>query len=264
MKVHLLTTDTSAFEVAALLPASDVVVGVVVPENRSGAEKVEAVRRRSPVPCLEHPRGARLPPELPPADAAISWLYSQILHPADLARYPVGVLNMHGGKLPEYRGAHVLQWAILNGETELGITWHEMVDEVDAGPIWAESTIPIPEAATALDMRRAMIEAAKHSFPAAWKAFSGRTGAPRKPDLAQGRVWPSRQPKDGEIGPLWSATRVRNLIRALPQPWPPAWFTSGGVRHAVRAVHDGPAANRVPYLTCDGETIYLELSGAAR
>jgi methionyl-tRNA formyltransferase len=263
VKLHLLTTDASAFDLAGLLPPHDTIVAVIVPENRSGAEKVAAVRRRSPVPCFVHTRGARLSGELPVADAAISWLYSQIIDPADLARYPNGVLNMHGGKIPEYRGANVLQWAIINGETEMGITWHEMAAEVDAGPIWAETTIPIPASATALEMRTAMIAAAIHLFPAAWKAFSRRVGAPRKPDLSRGRVWPPRRPKDGEIGELWCSARVRNLVRALPKPWPPAWIESDGTRYAVRAVHDGPAADRMPYRTGEGAILYLELDGEA-
>jgi len=263
VRLHLFTTDGSAFDLAERLPRRDTVAAVILPENRSGAEKVAAVRRRATVPCFLHPRGARLPAELPSADAGISWLYSQIIDAVDLARYPGGILNMHGGKIPEYRGANVLQWAIINGETELGITWHEMAAEVDAGPIWAESAIPIPATATALDMRAAMIAAAIDLFPAAWAAFAARAGMPRRPDLSSGRVWPQRRPSDGEIGALWPAARVRNLVRALPMPWPSAWIAAGGTRHAVRAIHDAPAGGRMPYRTCDGDTLYLELDGDA-
>jgi methionyl-tRNA formyltransferase len=194
-QIHLFSTDSSALDLIDGLHVDDVVTAIVVPSNRLGSEKVrrledEAVGRGLPV--IEHPRGGLLP-VLPPATAGISWLYSQLIAAEDLARYPVGILNMHGGKIPEYRGQNVLLWAIANGEDELGITWHEICKDVDAGPIWYERMIPIPANATAADMRGAMISTGLEMFPAAWTRFKSRLGSPRYPDLGSGHVWPRRQ-----------------------------------------------------------------------
>ena len=83
----------------------------------------------------------------------------------------MGILNMHGGKIPQYRGASVLHWAIINGESEYGVSWHRLVKEVDAGPIYVEGRIPITSKSTAYELRQAMILEAMDLFSKAWRRF---------------------------------------------------------------------------------------------
>ncbi|MGB0630066.1 MAG: methionyl-tRNA formyltransferase [Alphaproteobacteria bacterium] len=260
MRIHLFTTHPSAFALLEHLHDHERVDTVIVPENRADSEKVSAVRNeasRLGLRVYEHPRGALLPDLLPEADAAISWLYSQIIAAPDLKRYPAGMLNMHGGRIPEYRGAHVLQWQIINGERELGVTWHEIVEAVDAGAIWAESSVPIPEAATAADMREIMIDEGVRLFPQAWtRARDG--GLPvRRPDLSAGRTWPQRKASDGVIEPGMTARQLRDLVRALCPPWPPATIEHDGRRYNVGQVCELAAADCVPYATAEGSILYL-------
>lgn len=260
MRVHLFTTDPSAFALIGQLDSNERVDAVVVPANRAGSQKVLAVcheASRLGLQVYEHARGAELPALLPEADAAISWLYSQIIVARDLKRYPVGMLNMHGGRIPEYRGAHVLQWQIINGERELGVTWHEIVEAVDAGAIWAESTLPIPEAATAADMREAMIEEGVRLFPEALTRVKDGSSPVRRPDLSAGRTWPQRKPLDGIIEPGMTARQLRDLVRALCPPWPPATIDHDGRIYNVDQVTELAAADSVPYVTADGAILYL-------
>jgi methionyl-tRNA formyltransferase len=56
-----------------------------------------------------------------------------------------GILNVHPGLLPRYRGPNPLGWSIRNGERELGITVHRMTSELDAGPIYAQAAIPLAD-----------------------------------------------------------------------------------------------------------------------
>lgn len=260
MRIHLFSTDESVFGLLDALPPEDRVAAVVVPTNRTGREKIHkliaAAEARNLTVHLHRTR-QRLPEDLPRAEAGISWLYSQIIATEDIGAYSRGILNMHGGRIPEYRGASVLHWAIVNGETEMGITWHEIVEEVDAGPIWSETTIPIPREATAADMRLAMIEAGIRAFPEAWRRFKTRSGEPRRPDLSRGRVWPMRKPSDGMIGPNWPARRVRDMVRACCPPWPPATVATETGRAAVRAILPAPTPETLAYPTADGETLHL-------
>lgn len=259
--LHLFTTDVSAFDGLPLLPAHCRVNAVIVPKVRLGSEKVDRVRQRAlelGLPVVVHPaRGARLPEDLPRAEAALSWMYAQIIAPADLDRYPRGLLNMHGGRLPDYRGSNVLQWAIINGEPELGITWHEIVEEVDAGGIYAESAIPIPETATALDMRQAMIEEGLRLLPQALERFLGGAQPLRRPDPQKGRVWPRRRSQDGVLAPDMTARQVRDMVRALCPPWPAAILYVGHSAHPIREVADGPGPDTLALLTADGTTLHL-------
>jgi methionyl-tRNA formyltransferase len=255
--VHLFASDVSGLR---LLDDAGVAVTascLIIPANRGGTAKIGELEAEAQLPVVVHERGQALPENLPPADAAISWLYSQIIREADLKRYRFGILNMHGGKIPEYRGANVLQWAIINGESELGITWHELVKEVDAGPIWAESTIPIPEDANAWEMRARMIEAGRNLFGTAWQRFLEKGSAARIANLEIGRVWPSRKPEDGRIGAGWPERKVRDMVRALCPPWPPATLLVEEGWVPVRDVSLRQVAGSIPYATAEGRELFL-------
>ncbi len=261
-KVHLLATDISGFDLLSSLPSQDRITAVVVPENRERTEKVqklvESATERG-LPVFSHLRSKPLPDDLPRADAALSWMYSQILPAADMTRYPLGILNMHGGKIPEFRGANVLQWAIIQGEDEIGVTWHQIVEEVDAGPIWAESRLTIPSHWSAWDVREAMLAEGIRLFSGAWRRFR-EGGVPlRLPDLSNGRVWPPRRPRDGRIEPGWTERKVRDTVRALCPPWPPAHVRVNEKDRAILSVESEPRADSIPYLTEEGRKIYLLL-----
>lgn len=260
MKLHLFSTDISGLELIDYLSKGITVTCVIVPSNRQTSTKVKtltdaAVARG--LPTYIHKRGHSLGPDLPSAEVGISWLYSQIISVKDLKRYPAGILNMHGGAIPEYRGASVLQWAIINGEEEMGITWHEIVEEVDAGPIWAESKIPIPLDATAADMRKAMIAEGLRLFPEAWARFRDPNIKPRYPSLKGGRVWPQRKPEDGLIDKGWSERRVRDMVRALCPPWPPAFIKTEKGIVFIESVSVNPEPETIAYLAAENRIIYL-------
>jgi methionyl-tRNA formyltransferase len=261
MQIHLFSTDVSVLSLLDYLADSDVVTAILVPSNRRGSDKIlqlETAAHDAGLDVFQHQVQSRLSPDVPPADAGVSWLYSQIIDPLDLKRYAGGVLNMHGGKIPEFRGSSVLHWAIIQGEREQGITWHECADDVDAGPIWAESTIPIPCQATAAEMRTAMIEEGIRLFPEAWARFTSKSGSPRVPDLSVGNVWPRRRPEDGLIGGGWTERRVRDLVRALCLPWPPATVVDGERFVPIDKVCLEPGLNAIPYRTAEGKLIYLQ------
>ena len=81
------------------------------------------------------PAGLRLLSALQP-DLIISVRYRQILHDAAIAMPRHGVLNLHSGILPDYKGVMATFWAMLNGETEIGTTLHWIVDAgIDTGPV---------------------------------------------------------------------------------------------------------------------------------
>lgn len=69
--------------------------------------------------------------------------YGKILPQASLEVAPLGNWNLHGSLLPKYRGASPIQYALLNGERETGVTLMEMVAEMDAGDIYLQAVEPI-------------------------------------------------------------------------------------------------------------------------
>src|SRR5439155_9931615 len=136
----------------ALVASGARLAALVVPSNRTGAD-VELVRARAvheglPV-WVQPPRDARAPfvdvLRSAAPDAIVVWSYSLLL-PGDVLAVPRrGAVNVHTGLLPEYRGGHVLQWALLNGEHETGVTLHYMDEGLDTGPIVAQTRFPIAD-----------------------------------------------------------------------------------------------------------------------
>lgn len=271
MNVVLFATDSSIFRLASDFGPDDRVIAVVHPSNRKNTPKVQALQRDAETRGLtifEQPRSGKesaLVDAITPLEptVGISWFYSQILPPRILHLFRQGILNMHGGKIPEYRGANVLQWCIINGEDEIGVTWHSMVEEVDAGPIWAESTIPIAPADDAWSLRSKVIEEGIRLFRLFWPAFKQGALGPRVPDLSGGHVWPPRRDRDSELPQDLTRRQLTDFIRALCPPWPrPFAITEEGEKVEVVAVHNRPPAIKekfIPYTLRDGDIVSLEI-----
>src|SRR3989344_2719839 len=81
-------------------------------------------------------------------DIFISVFYNKLV-PKEFIEARKKCLNFHGGILPEYRGSGTINWAIINGEKETGITLHEIDEKIDHGPIIDIQKIPINENDTA-------------------------------------------------------------------------------------------------------------------
>ena len=86
------------------------------------------------------------------ADAAVVVAYGKILPSEFLNAYKHGCINVHFSLLPKYRGAAPVNWAIVNGETEIGVTTMRIVEELDAGPILLQSSAKIGEHETAPEL----------------------------------------------------------------------------------------------------------------
>ena len=159
---------------------------------------------------------------------------------------------MHGGKIPQYRGASVLQWAIINGEPDLGVTWHTMVEEVDAGPIWAESSVPILPEDNALNLRELLIKEGIQIFPKAWNDCIDPRKTGKITDLTKGQRYPQRKPEDGRILPGMTIAQVKNTVRSLVKPWPEPTVKVGGLWEAIKGVSMFNIDGSVEYETLGG------------
>ena len=78
-----------------------------------------------------------------PADVIVVAAYGKILRPSVLQMTPYGCINVHASLLPKYRGAAPIQWAVLNGETESGVTIMQMNEGLDTGDILYQEKVPI-------------------------------------------------------------------------------------------------------------------------
>ncbi|MBI5816637.1 MAG: hypothetical protein HZB29_13625 [Nitrospinae bacterium] len=163
--------------------------------------------------------------------------YSRILWRDLIQAFPMGVVNLHGGKLPEYRGANVLQWAMINGEKETAVTLHYVDEGIDTGPVIAERKVSIEDCDTALTLREKLAGAGE-ALLAEWIPRLAASRVPAKTqDESRARAWPRRKPEDGLIDWSWPDEKIQNLTRALVPPWPGAFYTG---RDGNKVVVDRP------------------------
>ena len=144
----------------------------------------------------------------------------------DLPR--LGALNLHGSLLPRYRGRCPVNWVLVNGETETGITLHYMVAQADRGDIAAQTPIPITPEDTAVTLFAKMTAAAGTLFRETYPRLRcGQAG--RSPqDHAQASYFGGRRPEDGKIDWRQPATAIYNLMRAVTHPYPGAFTELAG------------------------------------
>jgi methionyl-tRNA formyltransferase len=189
-------------------------IETITPHDPAGPELREAVARARP-------------------DFIFSFYYRHML-PADLvALAPRGGYNMHGSLLPKYRGRVPTNWAVLNGESETGATLHEMAAKPDAGPIVAQTSVPILPDDTAQEVFDKVTVAAEQTL---WRVLPALLAgeAPHLPnDLARGSYFGGRKPEDGRIDWSQPAQQVYNLIRAVAPPYPGAFTDIEGERFIV-------------------------------
>ena len=136
-----------------------------------------------------------------------------------------GALNLHGSLLPRFRGRAPVNWALVEGERETGLTLHYMDEKPDHGDIVAQRAVAIARDDSALSLTRKLAGAARELLRDAIPQLAAGTAPRIAQDHARSTYFGGRRPEDGAIDWRAPAERVRNLIRAVTDPWPGA-FTS--------------------------------------
>ena len=152
--------------------------------------------------------------------------YGMII-PQEILELPEkGALNVHPSLLPKYRGASPIQAAILNGETETGVTIILMDEQMDHGPILAQKKIALDPAETT---STAMVKLAQ---------FGGKLLARTIPNYLSGKITPQPQDHtqatytklikkdDGKVNWQENNIQIERMVRAY-NPWPGVWTTVG-------------------------------------
>jgi methionyl-tRNA formyltransferase len=152
-----------------------------------------------------------------------SFSYRGIIPVSILNLAPLGAFNIHGALLPRYRGRACVNWAVLRGETETGVTLHYMTARVDRGRIVDQETVPIGPDETAYDVFRKMIPAARRVLHRSLPAMLEGTAYGREQDESQATYFGRRRPEDGLIDWSKPVRDVCNLVRAVTHPFPGAF-----------------------------------------
>lgn len=166
-------------------------------------------------------------------DLLFSFYYRSMLGKEILEIPPLGAMNLHGSLLPKYRGRAPVNWVLVKGETETGVTLHFMTEKPDAGDIVGQAAVPISFDDTALTLFGKM-EVAASQLLADLLPRIANGEIPRRPnDLAHGSYFGGRKPGDGRIDWSRPAVEIYNLVRAVTRPYPGAFTELAGERLTV-------------------------------
>ncbi len=230
----------------ALLRRHDVVMVVSQPDKPAGRGM-----RLSPPPVAERARQLGLELWQPTRlrkdeeflgrlgeldlDVGVTAAYGRILPPAVLEAPRQGVLNVHASLLPAYRGAAPIQWALIEGEDETGVTIMQTEEGLDTGPIRLQRRVAIEpgEDSTALAGRLSRLGA--EALTEALDLLAEGTLPSTAQDEARATLAPLLTPQDGRV--RWSdpAERVLARFRGV-SAWPGTSFEHGGERVKVTAM----------------------------
>jgi methionyl-tRNA formyltransferase len=156
-------------------------------------------------------------------DFLFSCYYRSMLKQPFLDLPRLGALNLHGSLLPRYRGRCPLNWVLVHGEAETGVTLHYMEAKADQGDIVGFKRVPITFEDTALTLFAKMTAAAPELLREAYPLLRAGTAPRLTQDHARASYFGGRTPADGLIDWRHSALQTYNLVRAVTHPYPGAF-----------------------------------------
>jgi methionyl-tRNA formyltransferase len=166
--------------------------------------------------------------------------YYRLMIPESILNIPhLGAYNMHGSLLPKYRGRCPVNWAIIHGESETGVTLHHMVKSADAGDIVDQEATHITADDTAGTVMDRMNKLAVLVLKRNILLIANQTAPRILQDTSKATYFGGRSAKDGEINWSNSAKNIHNLVRALqPSPqYPPAFgCVKGEIRNVIHSL----------------------------
>jgi methionyl-tRNA formyltransferase len=243
--VYMGTPTFAVTPLLAIVKAGHEIVGVVTRTDKPAgrgramaapAVKTEALQLRLAVyqpGRVREPEFLEVLRQLNP-DVIVVAAYGQILPSAILSLPRHGCINIHASLLPAYRGAAPINWAIINGERETGITIMHMDEGMDTGAILLQESIPVePQDTAGALTEKLSVLGAKLITEALPEIVSGAL-KPVAQDNARATMAPLLKKEDGLIDWSLPARDIHNRVRGLT-PWPGAYtFLDGNMIKLIR------------------------------
>lgn len=208
----------------ALLASGDEIVQVVSQPDRPAGRG----REMTPTPIARRAADAGLPllrtsdinaELLPDADVMVVIAFGQKIADAVVRRPRLGSLNLHASRLPRFRGAAPINWAIIRGEATTGNSVIRLAQRMDAGAVLAQSELPIGELETAGELHDRLADDGAVLLPRVLRSLA-RGGAPEiEQDESQATLAPKLARDDARLDWTGPAAELARQVRGL-YPWP--------------------------------------------
>lgn len=135
----------------------------------------------------------------------------------------LGTFNLHGSLLPQYRGAAPINWAIINGEKETGVTTFFIDEKIDTGQIILNQKMEIGDEETAGELHDRMMALGAETIVDTVELIRNGNAAPHPQPHQELKNAPKISKQDGLIDYDQPIDKIHNLIRGM-SPYPTAWI----------------------------------------
>lgn len=157
-----------------------------------------------------------------------SWYYRM---PVELYGIPPhGTLNLHDSLLPKLTGFSPILWALISGETEIGLTIHRMDEGLDTGDVLVQHSLPIGPTDSGTELVMRGMDLIPGALAEALNALESGTAVWRPQKKAERSYFHKRSERDSLIDWSWPAEDLERFVRALSDPYPRAFAYYGGER----------------------------------
>lgn len=192
---------------------------------------------------INHPLWVEKVREMAP-DFLFSFFYRDIIKSPLLSIPSRACFNLHGSLLPRYRGRAPINWTIINGERETGVTLHHMTERPDDGDIVCQAPLPIKYNDTGKSLNVKLATLAGSMLDQRLPSIIDGSAIRIPQDPAEATCFGRRYPADGAIDWCQPAETIRNLIRAVTRPYPGAFTYRGSSKIFIWKASIAPAGNR--------------------
>jgi methionyl-tRNA formyltransferase len=261
------TPDIAADVLQSLIDGPDEIVAVVTqPDKAKGRGKritpppVKILAETADIPVLQPTKiktdEFRIGLLSYHPDVIVVTAYGRILPKSLLKLAPMGCINVHGSLLPKYRGAAPIQWTVINGDAEAGVTIMQMDEGMDTGAMLLKAAIPTTPEETAGSLFPKIAKLGSETLLKAIKGLKEGSIIPIPQDDTHASVAPMLKKDDGFLDWNRDALALERLIRGL-DPWPTAYSFLEGKR--LRFFH--PKVVQETSDTTPGTIVAAEKSG---
>jgi methionyl-tRNA formyltransferase len=198
-----------------------------IPDNNENIIKILEIAKKHSIP-VKQPNRKELLSYIPyiinlKPDLIVVCGYKYIIPKEIFNIAKFRTINIHPSYLPAYRGQHVINWAIINGEKETGVTIHYIDEGIDTGDIILQKKIEILFDDTAQTLHdKIYLIACELLHNVINNITCGKEIIGKKQNDANATYFKPRTPEDGRIDWNMDGLEIYNLIRGLAKPWPGA------------------------------------------
>lgn len=236
----------NGYEIVGVVTATDKMGGRGKKELLQSPVKRYALRHNIPVLQPKNLKSPAFLEELRALNANLQIVVAFRMLPEAVWAMPEhGTFNLHGSLLPKYRGAAPINWAIMNGETETGVTSFFIQHEIDTGDLLLQERLPIYEHETAGELHDRMMRLGAQVVLKSVQAIARQDYKLQKQDDTQATKAPKLYREHCEIDFKQSAQQAHNFVRGL-SPYPAAWTTLDGKQLKVLRSEPEQAEHNYP------------------